>query len=81
MAPAVGRIAFNIGVLLVILSLVVLPFKGSAEFVVDVIAFVLSCIFLALVVWDVRRQARLPGRRPPDEEEDRGKSTDPMGSR
>ena len=83
MAPAVGRIAFNIGVLLVILSLVVLPFlpKGSAEFVVDVIAFVLSCIFLALVVWDVRRQARLPGRRPPDEEEDRGKSTDPTDSR
>lgn len=74
MAPAVGRIAFNIGVLLVILSLVVLPFlpRDSAEFVVDVIAFVLSCIFLALVVWDVRRQARLPRRKPPGsgEEED-----------
>jgi len=67
MAPTVGRIAFTIGVLLVILSLIPLPFlpRGSAEFVVDVIAFVLSCFFLALVVWDVRRQARLPGRKPP----------------
>jgi len=76
MAPAVGRIAFTIGVLLVILSLIPLPILpvGSAEFVVDVIAFVLSCIFLALVVWDVRRQARLAGRKPeakpPDMEED-----------
>ncbi len=74
MAPVVGRIAFNIGVLLVVLSLAVLPFlpRGSAEFVVDVIAFVLSSVFLALVVWDVRRQTRLPRRKPPDsrEEED-----------
>jgi len=63
MSPVVGRIAFNIGVLLFILSLVPLPFLpvGSAEFVVDVIALVLSSIFLALVVWSVRRQARLPG--------------------
>ncbi len=71
MAPTVGRIAFTIGVLLVTLSLIPLPFlpRGSAEFVVDVIAFVLSSIFLALVVWDVRRQARLPRRKPPSEEE------------
>ena len=66
MAPTVGRIAFTIGVFLVILSLIPLPFLpwGSAEFVVDVIAFVLSCTFLALMVWDVRRQARLPSRKP-----------------
>jgi hypothetical protein len=62
MAPVVGRIAFNIGVLLVVLSLIPLPFlpRDSAEFVVAVIALVISSIFLALVIWDVRRQARLP---------------------
>jgi len=71
MAPTVGRIAFNIGVLLVILSLIPLPFLpvGSAEFVVDVIALVLSVIFLSLIVWDVRRQARLAAKgRKQDEE-------------
>lgn len=72
MAPTIGRIAFTIGVFLVTLSLIPLPFLpvGSAEFVVSVIAFVLSSIFLALVIWNVRRQARLPGReteaKPPD---------------
>ena len=74
MAPIVGRIAFTIGIFLVILSLIPLPFLpwGSAEFVVDVIAFVLSSIFLALVVWDVRRQARLPGRKPEAKPPDMG---------
>mgnify|MGYP000412653075 CR=1 FL=1 len=73
MAPTVGRIAFTLGVLLVTLSLLPLPFLpiGSAEFVVDVIAFVLSSIFLALVIWDVRRQARLPGKKLTSEEEER----------
>ena len=66
MSPTVGRIAFNIGVLLIVLSLIPLPFLpvGSAEFIVDVIALVLSSIFLALVVWSVRRQARLPKKKP-----------------
>jgi len=74
MAPIVGRIAFSIGVFLVILSLMPLPFLpvGSAEFVVDVIAFVLSSIFLALVVWDVRRQARLPSGKPEAKPPDMG---------
>jgi membrane protein implicated in regulation of membrane protease activity len=72
MAPIVGRIAFTIGVFLVILSLIPLPFLpvGSPEFVVDVIAFVLSSIFLALVIWNVRRQVRLPSGKP------KGKTSD-----
>ena len=72
MAPHIGRIAFNIGVLLLILSLIPLPFlpRDSAEFVVDVIAIVLSSLFLAFVIWDVRRQARLPGGKPPGEGEE-----------
>lgn len=62
MAPHIGRIAFTIGILLVTLSLLPLPFlsRGSPEFVVDLIALVLSSTFLALVVWSVRRAARLP---------------------
>jgi len=74
MAPIVGRIAFTIGVFLVILSLIPLPFLpwGSAEFVVDVLALVLSCTFLALVVSNVRRQARLPGSKPEAELPDIG---------
>ena len=69
MAPVVGRIAFNIGVLLIVLSLIPLPFLpvGSAEFIVDVIALVFSSVFTALIVWDVRRQARLTGGRKRDE--------------
>lgn len=72
MAPTVGRIAFTIGVLLVTLSLIPLPFlpRDSAEFIVGLTAFVLSSLFLALVVWDVRRQARLPSRKPPGEGEE-----------
>ena len=64
MAPIVGRIAFNVGILLITLSLVPLPFLpvGSAEFIVDVIALICSSIFTAFVVWDVRRQARLGGK-------------------
>jgi len=73
MAPVLGRIAFNLGVLLIVLSLIPLPFLpvGSAEFIVDVIALICSSIFTALVVWDVRRQARLRIRGKKRDEEAR----------
>ncbi len=32
--------------------------RNSAEFVVDVIAILVSVIFLTIVSWDVRRQVR-----------------------
>lgn len=40
MDPSIGRIAFNIGVLLIFLTLIPLPFldPNSAEFIVDIIA-------------------------------------------
>jgi len=59
--PNTGRLAFNIGILLVFLSALPLPWlsRDSAEFVVDVIALAISLIFLGLVVWDVRRQVKL----------------------
>jgi len=60
MDPHLGRTAFNMAVLLIILSLIPLPFlkRDSAEFIVDVIAFVVSLLFLLLISWDVRRQVK-----------------------
>ncbi len=60
MNPIVGRVAFNIAILLVVLSLLPLPFlnRESAEFVIDVIALFVSLIFLAIVTWDIRRQVK-----------------------
>jgi len=59
--PHMGRVAVNIGVLLVVLSILPLPFisMDSAEFVVDVIALAISLVFLAFVTWEVRRQVKL----------------------
>jgi len=58
MDPSLGRIAFRLGIM--VLSLSILPLFiidwNSAEFVVDVIAILISVIFLVLVSWDVRRQ-------------------------
>ncbi|HID63833.1 MAG TPA: hypothetical protein EYP49_14010 [Anaerolineae bacterium] len=72
MAPLVGRIFFTIGVFLVILSLIPLPFLpvDSAEFVVDVLALIMSSAFLAYVVWNVRRAARLHMHRPSEEHQE-----------
>ena len=55
-----GRVAFNIGVLLLFLALIPLFFirADSAEFIVDVFALVFICSFLLAVIWDVRRQAK-----------------------
>jgi len=59
--PTIGRTAFNLAVLFLVLSLIPLPFldRSSAEFVVDVIALAISTLFLSIVTWDVRRQARM----------------------
>lgn len=56
-----GKLAFTIGIFIFIFALIPLPFlkPGSSEFVVDVIALILSLVFLALVIWDIRRQARI----------------------
>jgi len=61
MDPSIGRVAFNIAVLLIVLSLIPLPFldRDSAEFVVDVLALVISVTFLVIVTWDVRRQVKM----------------------
>ncbi|MEM1996511.1 MAG: hypothetical protein QXN40_01370 [Candidatus Bathyarchaeia archaeon] len=60
MDPSTGRVAFNIGVLLVFLALIPLPFLdfNSAEFIVDVIALTVSLAFLLYVSYDVRKQVK-----------------------
>ena len=61
MDPRIGKVAFNIALLMLILALIPLPFLSvdSAEFVVAVIALTISSIFLALVLLEVRRQAKI----------------------
>ncbi len=68
MGPVVGRIAFTVGLFMVILALIPLPFLewGSAEFVVDVLALIMSSSFLAYVVWRVRREVRWSRRNQED---------------
>lgn len=63
MDPSTGRVAFNIGVLLVFLALIPLPFLdfNSAEFIVDVIALTVSLAFLLYVSYDVRKQIKQAG--------------------
>jgi len=60
MEPHIGRLAFNIAVLFILLTLTPLPFleDESPEFTVDVMAAIISLTFLCFVVWDVKRQAR-----------------------
>ncbi len=61
MSPYIGRIAFTSGFAVFVMALVLLPFLSptSPEFVADVLALIISGFFLGLVVWSVRRAARL----------------------
>jgi len=62
MAPPVGRLAFTMGFSVFLLALIILPFldPSSAEFVADLLALFFSGTFVGLVVWSVRRAARIP---------------------
>ena len=62
MAPSVGKAAFTVGLTILFMAVFVLFFlePGSPEFVADVIAIVVDGAFIGLVVWSVRRAARLP---------------------
>ena len=65
MAPAVGRAVFTIGVAVLVMALFALFYvePGSPEFVADVLALVFDAVFLGLLIWYVRRAARLPTHR------------------
>ena len=55
-----GKVAFNLAMLLLVLisfSLLIVK-RGSAEFIVALIALSISLAFLGLVVWDVKRQVK-----------------------
>jgi len=71
MAPAVGKVAFTIGIAVLVMALFALfhvkPY--SSGFVVTVLALVFDLIFLGLLAWNVRRAARLPTHRPPEHQE------------
>jgi len=60
MDPSIGRVAFNLGFLLVFLTLLPLPFlnTSSAEFIVNVLALLFSLAFLMYVAYDVRKQVK-----------------------
>ena len=64
MDPIALQAAFRVALLILIASLVMLPFQpaNSAEFVVTVMAAVVGLIFVGLVVV----LARLSGSRPPN---------------
>ena len=60
MNPQVGRLAFNLGVLIVFLSIIPLLYNiptDSAEFIADIIALFTGIIFLIVVAILVRREA------------------------
>lgn len=67
MNPVVGRVAFTMAILFILLSLLPFPSllsytvtkgKLTASFIVDVIALCFSLIFLVLVIWEIRRQVK-----------------------
>lgn len=59
MAPAIGRLAFTLGLTLFLLALATLPAlpPGSPAFVADVLALLTSGGFLAFLIWSIRREA------------------------
>jgi len=64
MAPHVGKAAFQLGMTVLVLALIPLPFlrPGSPEFVVDIVALCGAVTFMSLIAWLVRREARTRGR-------------------
>lgn len=65
MAPHLGRIAFNLGMVVLIMAIIPLPSlsPGSAAFVADLIALVVAAVFLGIVAWHVRKQAHLADKQ------------------
>ncbi len=68
-----GKLAFTLGIFILIFALIPLPFlhRGSAEFMADIIAIIVASSFLGFVIWSVRRQVRMlkekPRERTPEE--------------
>lgn len=60
MEPHIGKIVFTVGIFILILALIPLPFlrRDSPEFVVDIVAIIVSLGILGFVIWNVRKQVR-----------------------
>ncbi|MGC9014155.1 MAG: hypothetical protein ACP5KW_07285 [Thermoproteota archaeon] len=60
MNPEIGRISFNISVLILLLSIFSLTVvkKDSAEFIVDIIVMIIVITFSVIVAYDIRRQVK-----------------------
>ncbi|MGB9831216.1 MAG: hypothetical protein ACP5IT_07210 [Thermoproteota archaeon] len=60
MNPEIGRISFNISVLILLLSIFSLTVvkKDSAEFIVDIIVMIIVITFTVIVAYDIRRQVK-----------------------
>jgi len=60
MEPQVGRTAFNIGIFLIILCILVMPFlkRGSPEYIIDIIALGIGITFLYIVIRTVRKEVK-----------------------
>lgn len=65
MAPAVGKVAFTIGLTVLFMSVYALFIvePGTPEFIAVILSLVFVSSFLALLIWHVRRAARLPMHR------------------
>ncbi|MCD6563494.1 MAG: hypothetical protein J7K23_06210 [Thermoproteales archaeon] len=60
MDPRLGRIAFNIGIFLLLISIIPLFFveKGSASYIIGIVSTVVSLIFLLIVIYEIRREVK-----------------------
>ncbi|HBR09994.1 hypothetical protein LR021_05450 [Candidatus Bipolaricaulota bacterium] len=66
MAPYVGRIAFTVGLFVLIFALIPLPFleRDSPEFVASLIAAAISSFWLGFIIWSIRRAVAVPKAKP-----------------
>lgn len=64
MDPSVGGLALNLAMLLVVLSLIAVLFadRGSFEFTLAFISFLISSSFLVWVSYDIRKQAKMASK-------------------
>jgi len=65
MDPTLGRLALNLGMVLLVLTLVALPFidRSSPEFVLAILGLAISGTFVILVAYEIRREAKLGTRK------------------
>jgi hypothetical protein len=61
MHQSLGRIMFNLGIIVLLMGLIPLPFldPASPEFLVDTIGLAVDVLFLIGVYLDVRRQSSM----------------------